>query len=71
MKTCALHDFLQEMKPWLDKDYIRSAFLDSSGRFVLLFLDGTRNVYEIDDCTREQIDAVLEDLRRRGIRIGE
>ena len=23
MKTCSLHDFMQEIGPWLDQDYIR------------------------------------------------
>ena len=29
MKTCSLNDFMQEIGPWLDKDYIKEAHLDA------------------------------------------
>lgn len=71
MKTCTLFDFMAEMKPWLDKDYIRSAYIDAKGNFVLQFLDGTRNVYAINDCSKQQVRKVLQDLRHKGIETGE
>ena len=67
MKTCSLNDFMQEINPWLDSDHIREAHLDEKGRFVLLFRDGMKNVYHIDDCNREQVETVLKDLKKRGI----
>ncbi|MGB3223933.1 MAG: hypothetical protein WBB23_14105 [Desulforhopalus sp.] len=68
MKTCTMLDFMEEMKPWLDKDYIHSAYLEKSNRFVLQFLDGTHNVYSIDDCNKEQIDKLLRSFAEKGIK---
>lgn len=71
MKSCSLNDFINEITPWLDKDYIQAAGCDDSGHFVLQFLDGTKNVYIIDDCNQEQVTAVLDDLKGKGITIIE
>lgn len=71
MKTCSLNDFMEELKPWLDKDHIRSAIVDGKGHFTVNFLDGMKNVYIIDDCNKVQIQAVLEDFRKRGINVEE
>lgn len=71
MKTCSLQDFMEELKPWLDKDHIRSAVLDSQGQMTVKFLDGMKNVYVIDDCNKEQIQSVLNDLKKRGIPVEE
>ncbi len=68
MKTCSLNDFMEEIKPWLDSFHIREAHIDDKGRFVLMFKDGMKNVYHIDDCNREQVDAVLKDLAKQGIK---
>lgn len=70
MKTCSLNDFMEEIKPWLDGDYIREAFIDDKDRFILLFRDGMKNVYHIDDCNREQVEKVLKDLEKKGIKVG-
>ncbi|MFP3983167.1 MAG: hypothetical protein ACLFV2_05695 [Desulfurivibrionaceae bacterium] len=70
MKTCSLNDFMEEIKPWLDGDHIREAHTDDKGRFILLFRDGMKNVYYIDDCNREQVEAVLKDLEKKGIKVG-
>lgn len=67
MKTCSLNEFMEELKPWLDKAYIKKAFVNEDGRFVLIFLDGMKNVYHIDDCNRNQIEKVLKDLAARGV----
>ncbi len=67
MKTCNLDDFLTELQPWLDNNHIRKAHVDEQGHFVLLFRDGMKNVYNIDDCNRSHIDKILKDLASRGI----
>ncbi len=71
MKTCSLNDFMQEIGPWLDKDYIKGAHLDDQGHFVLVFVDGMKNVYYIDDCNETQIKGVLKDLKSKGIVVTE
>ncbi len=58
---------MAELTPWLDKNYIKRAFMDIERRFVLEFNDGTKNVYLIDDCTEDQIKNVLKDLKKKGI----
>ena len=69
MKTCSLHDFMQEMQPWLDKDHIKNAEIDDKGRFVVHFMDGMKNVYEISDCNKTQIDGVVKELKKKGITV--
>jgi len=64
-----MNDFMQELAPWLDRDYIREAHLDDDGNVVLLFQDGVRDVFQIDDCTKEQIDKIFKDLKDRGITV--
>ncbi len=69
MKSCSMNDFMQELAPWLDRDYIREARLDEDGNVVLLFQDGVRDVFQIDDCTKEQIDRIFKDLKDKGITV--
>ena len=69
MKTCSLNDFMAELTPWLDKDHIRKVDLDDKNHFVVHFMDGMKNVYDIDDCNREQVSKVLADLKARGITV--
>ena len=71
MKTCSLHDFMQELTPWLDQDHIRMAEIDDDGRFVIHFQDGMKNVYHIDDCNEAQIRNILKDLKHKGIQVEE
>ena len=71
MKTCSLNDFMAELTPWLDKDYINRAYMDIERRFVLEFNDGTKNVYTIDDCNEKQIKKVLNDLKKKGVATDE
>jgi len=68
-KSCSLLEFMAELDPWLDRDHIRGAELDEHGHLVLHFVDGTKNVYVIDDCNAGQIRKVLADLRKRGIKV--
>lgn len=67
MKQCSLHDFMEELKPWLDKDHIRNAELSGGNKFIIYFLDGMKNVYQIDDCNEKEIAAVVADLKKKGI----
>ena len=67
MKSCSLTDFMQELEPWLDQDHIKEAFIDNNGHLVLMFRDGMKNVYGIDDCNKTQVEAVLQDLKDKGI----
>ena len=69
MKTCSLNDFMTEINPWLDNDYIKEAHVDDKGHFVLQFRDGTKNVYYIDDCNEAQVKGVLNDLQKKGIQV--
>lgn len=69
MKSCSLNEFMAEIGPWLDRDHIRGAELDGNGHLVLHFVDGMKNVYAVDDCNAGQIQKVLADLRKRGIRV--
>ena len=71
MKSCSLNDFMEELKPWLDRDHIKEAFVDRKGHFALIFSDGMKNVYDIDDCNLEQIKVIVEDLRSKGIPVSE
>lgn len=71
MRTCTLNDFMREIKPWLSGDYIRVAYMDDQGNFVLKFLDGVKNVYRIENCSREQVQKVLGDLKKKGIPVKE
>jgi len=67
MKTCKLNDFLEAVKPWIDSAYIRSAYLNAKGHFVLTFTDGVKNTYQIDDCNKGQLKGILNDFEKKGI----
>lgn len=67
METCSLHDFIRSIKPWLSENYIRKAHINPDGDFVLDFTDGVRNIYRIDDCSKDQLMAVLSDLKEKGV----
>jgi len=41
--------------------------LDENGHFVLLFMDGVKNVYNIEDCEKSQLNSILEDLKKKGV----
>ena len=71
MKTCSLHDFMEELKPWLDKEHIRKAEMDEKGHLIVHFLDGMKNVYVIDDCNAAQVKDVLKQLKSKGISVEE
>jgi hypothetical protein len=60
---------MEAITPWLDDDYIRKAYLDDKGHFVLLFKDGVKNVYDIEDCDNTQLKAILEDMKKKGVTV--
>ena len=67
METCRINEFLNVLKPWLDRDYIRKVYLEDPNRMILYFTDGGRNVYLIDDCTTAQLQEILDGFKQRGI----
>ena len=69
METCSLNNFIQELTPWLTGDYIREIYLDQKGDVVVVFLDGVRNGYHIDDCTQVEVKAALKDLKEKGLKV--
>jgi len=71
VKTCSLSDFMQTLTPWLSTDYVRKVYLDDKGHLMLLFTDGVKDVYHIDDCTEAQLRVVLDDLKKKGISVEE
>ena len=71
MKTCTLNDFLEAVKPWIDNAYIRNAYWNSKGQFVLDFNDGVKNTYQIDDCNTAQLEGVLNEFKKKGIPVNQ
>ena len=71
MKTCTLDSFIEELTPWLSRDYVREVYLDERGDVVVMFLDGIRNGYRIDDCTPAEVKAALSDLKEKGLAVRE
>lgn len=69
MKTCKLNDFLEAVKPWMDTAYIRNAYLNADGHFVLTFMDGVTNTYQIDDCNAGQLEGILQNFEKKGITV--
>jgi len=60
---------METLTPWVSTDYLRKVYLNDDGHVTVLFTDGVRNVYRIDDCNAAQIKAVLEDLKKQGVRV--
>ena len=71
MRKCSLHDFMEELNPWLDGEHIRSAEIAENGGFIIHFLDGMKNVYQVDDCNSEQVRSVVASLKKKGIPVKE
>ena len=69
METCHLSEFMKSLTPWLTGDYIRKAYVNDEGHLIIFFRDGVQNVYQIDDCTQEQLKNVLNDLKKKGISV--
>ena len=71
MRTCSLTDFMEIITPWLSNEYLKRVYKDEKGHLLLLFRDGVKDVYQIEDCTEEQLRDVLEDIKEKGIQVEE
>ena len=69
MSTCTFIDFMQTLKPWLNDDYIHTARVDDKGNFALMFVDGGQKIYQIDDCTAEQLKDAVALLKENGVSV--
>jgi len=69
MRTCSLADFMEIITPWLSSDYLNKVYKDDKGHLLLLFTDGVKEVYQIEDCTEEQLSEALDDLKKKGIQV--
>ena len=69
MESCTFIDFLEMLKPWLDRDYIRKGHFDNGGNFRLFFTDGGEKVYRIDDCSEARLREACSMLEERGIAV--
>jgi hypothetical protein len=69
MNTCTFIDFMQTLKPWLNDDYIQTARFDDKGNFTLMFVDGGQKVYQVDDCTADQLKDAVELLKKNGVSV--
>lgn len=63
METCNFINFMQVFKPWLNRDYIRKAYLDARGDLRFMFVDGGEKVFRIDDCNQGHLDEILQELK--------
>jgi len=65
--TCTFTDFMQSLKPWLSRDYIREAAMDGQGNIRLKFTDGITDTYRITDCSGSQIQIIADLLQGKNI----
>jgi len=71
MKTCNITDFMEIITPWLSSEYLRRVYKDDKGHLLLEFRDGVKDVYQIEDCTDEQLKEVLVGFKEKGIQVEE
>lgn len=71
METCTFINFMQALKPWLNRDYIQQAHFDDKGHFTLMLVDGGQKVYHVDDCTKVQINEAVALLKKNGVAVLE
>jgi hypothetical protein len=55
------------MEPWLSDNYVRKVLLKANDLVELIFLDGIRQVYRIDDCSEGQKKKMVDVIKRSGI----
>ena len=67
METCSFVQFMHTLKPWLNRDYIRKAFIDARGDLRLMFVDGGERVFRIEDCSRNNLSGILQELNGKGV----
>jgi len=71
MQNCNLELFMEKLRPWLDRQYVREVHVNDEGRLVMRFTDGTQDIYAIEDCGRERLRPILGDLKEKGILVTE
>jgi len=69
MDKCNFIDFLETLKPWINDNYIRQAHLNAEGTFTLKFVDGGCKIYQIDDCSSEQVENTIEHMKKNGVTV--
>jgi hypothetical protein len=62
---------MEVITPWLSNEFLKRVYKDEKGHLLLLFRDGVKDVYQIEDCTEEQLRDVLEDIKEKGIQVEE
>jgi len=67
MDTCTFIDFMQALKPWLNRDYVQQARLDDKGKFTLMLVDGGQKVYHVDDCSTAQLKEAVALMKKNGV----
>ncbi len=67
METCTFIDFMEALKPWLNRDYIQNARFDDKGNFKLMLVDGGQKVFHVDDCTADQLKEAAELMKKNGV----
>jgi hypothetical protein len=67
MESCSFSHFMHVFKPWLNRDYIRKAYVDAKGDLRLMFVDGGEKMFRIDDCSQSQFRGILQDLNKSGV----
>ena len=67
MESCSFSHFMHVLKPWLNRDYIRKAYVDAKGDLRLMFVDGGEKMFQIDDCSQSQLKDILQDLNKSGV----
>ncbi|MCP4368086.1 MAG: hypothetical protein GY797_08275 [Deltaproteobacteria bacterium] len=71
MKTCSLSDFRNIISPWLSSEYLQKVYKDDNGHFILLFTDGVKDAYHIEDYSDDQLKEMFDDLEKNGVQIEE
>ena len=67
MEACTFVDFLEILKPWLDRDYIRKGYLEKNGTFRIYFSDGGEKHFVVDDCSEARLQEVFTLMVAAGI----
>lgn len=67
MESCTFFDFLEVLKPWMDRDYIRKGFLGADGTLRIYFTDGGEKRYRINDCSADRLKETFDLMAAAGI----
>ena len=60
MQTCTFFDFLEVLKPWIDRDYMRKCVWFPDGTFRIYLTDGGEKVYRVDDCAQDRLQEIFD-----------